>query len=296
MLKRCLELGVGRCLLWESVKSMERQPGLGLAVFPCTISKAISLLLEAKQAGNRRAVYLKSLAYYLRRFANGREEKPLADFSTAVIEAWLKQFPSASSRQTWLNRISTLFAFAVRRDLLQMNPCRKIERITIDHRPPSILAPAQVDLLLQIVPTICRPYLVLGLFAGIRPEELMKLAWSEIDLATKTVRVNQAKTRRRRIVPLEPRAAALLAACPLQRGPVSPSNVTVRRFKRLARHALKLEAWPKDVLRHTAASYLLALHKDVGRVAMMLGNSPNILMTHYHEPVNAADCAAFWKT
>ena len=32
-----------------------------------------------------------------------------------------------------------------------------------------ILTPAQADLLLKIAPTVCRPYLILGLFAGIRP-------------------------------------------------------------------------------------------------------------------------------
>ena len=78
--------------------------------------------------------------------------------------------------------------------------------------------------------------------------------------------------------------------------PGRPQGETFSRLDFAQRHALKLAAWPKDVLRHTAASYLLALHGDVGKVAMMLGNSPNILLTHYHEPVCETDCAAFWKT
>jgi hypothetical protein len=58
---------------------------------------------------------------------------------------------------------------------------------------------------------------------------------------------------------------------------------------------LNLKIWPTDLLRHTAASYLLALHKDAGKVANMLGNSPQILLSHYHDPVTEADCKAFWQ-
>ena len=251
-------------------------------------------MLNAKRAGNRKAVYLASLKYYLTRFAAGREPLPLAEFTTADVENFLKQFKSAATRQTWLNRISTLFAFAVRREFLLKNPCGKIERITVDRRAPKILTPAQAEVLLRLAPTVCRPYVILGMFAGIRPDELLRLQWADVDLTTRTVTVNDAKTRRRRIVPLEPRAVALLAGCPLQHGPVAPSNSTVRRFKRTARAGLGLAAWPSDLLRHTAASYLLALHGDAGKVATMLGNSSSVLLAHYHEPVKNGDCAEFW--
>ena len=274
------------------------QPGLSPGGFgeAITITDAISQLLAAKTAENLRPVYLKSLGYYLKRFAEGRQKKPLADFTTADVEAWLNLFKKAGTRKTWFNRLSGLFGFGVRRELIAKNPCTKIGRIRIDNLPPSIFSPAQAELLLEIAPENCRAYLILGMFAGIRPDEITGIDWSEVDLKTKTVRVNKAKTRLRRIVPLQPRAVELLDQCKNKTGLVSAGNQTVRRFKRDARIRLGFSEWPKDVLRHTAASYLLALLGDVGKVAMMLGNSPNILLTHYHEPVNAADCALFWKT
>ena len=66
---------------------------------------------------------------------------------------------------------------------------------------------------------------------------------------------------------------------------MSPSLSTLRQFKLRACAALGLSRWPQDLLRHTAASYLLALHGDAGKVATMLGNSSSVLLTHYHEPV-----------
>jgi integrase len=142
---------------------------------------------------------------------------------------------------------------------------------------------------------IGRPYLILGMYAGIRPEELMRLDWSAVDLVTKTVKVD-GKTRRRRIVPLEPKAVNLLASFPLRTGPIATSYSIVRRIKHKAAAILGFKDWPHDVLRHTAASYLLALYGDAGKVSTMLGNSSAILLTHYHEPVSKADCERFWAT
>jgi len=280
------------CLLLETAKRLQ-QPSLRGFPFGLTVSQCIAELIAAKRAGNRREVYLKSLSHYLTRFARNRELVPVADVTTEDIEAWLIQFPLPYSRQTWLNRISTLFSFAVRRGHCDKNPCDRIERVTIDRKPPKILTPAEAETLLRMVPNVCRPYLILGMFAGIRPDELMRLAWDDVDLETKTVKVD-GKTRRRRIVPLELKTVALLAACPLRRGSIAPSAGVVRSFKRAARAVLGWLAWPKDVLRHTAASYLLAAHKDAGKVALWLGNSEKILMSHYHEPVRNDDSGRFW--
>lgn len=253
-------------------------------------------MLAAKRAANRREVYVKSLQRYLERFGTGRTGQEIGSFTSKEIEDWVAQFRSAHSRQTWLNRINTLFAFAVRRGYLEKNPCDRIERITIDHKPPVILTVEQANILLSICPASCKPWLVLTLFAGVRPDgEAMKLKWADVNLETKTVKINFPKVRRhRRIVPLEPRAVSLLGKISERGENVSPSNSTVRRFKRSARSALGFTKWPQDVLRHTAASYLLALHKDAGKVAHMLGNSAAILLTHYHEPVTQLDMERFW--
>lgn len=297
MLQHCTR--ENRCLLLQTVSLYQPGSQQGeLAGFGEVVSlgNAVAQLLAAKRAANRRVVYLKSLAHYLNRFAAGREALPLADLSSSLIESWLAQFSAPYSRQTWLNRISTLCAFAVRRGWLAQNPCARVERVTVDHRPPLVLTPGESQRLLAACPAVCRPWLVLALFAGVRPDgELLKLQWAEVDLETATVAINFPKVRKqRRVVPLEPAAVAWLRAHPLRRGALSPSQSTLRRFKKRARAVLGLAVWPADVLRHTAASYLLALHGDAGKVALRLGNSANVLLTHYHNPVRAEACAAFW--
>lgn len=118
-----------------------------------------------------------------------------------------------------------------------------------------------------------RAHVILGLFAEIRPGELLPLTWDTLCLETATGRVDLAKTCRRCIVPFEPCAAALLSALPGKSGNHTPPIGVVRHFKRRAGKVLGFSLWPSDLLRHTAASYLIALHSDAGKVSARLGNS-----------------------
>lgn len=261
-----------------------------------SLGNAIEQVLTAKRTAGLREKYIHGLRLYLKQFARGREGVPLASIGIKEVETWFtERSEKPATRASNMGRLSALFSYHVRRENIPANPCDKLERMTIDRKAPVVLSPEQADTLLATVPRHCKGYLILGLFVGIRPDEIMKLTWDDVCLDTKTVRVNSAKTRRRRIAPLEPRAVSLLAACPDKVGKIAPSNSTVRRFKRAAAAALGLAGWPQDLLRHTAASYLLALHGDAGKVATRLGNSSSILLTHYHEPVKNADCSKFWK-
>ena len=238
MLHECLSKG--RCLLLEYSKQF--QPGskkelpncqqLGLAVFgeSLTLGDAIDQCIAAKRAANLRSRYTDSLANYLHQYSKGREQTELSSVTTADVEKWMANYPCAATRQSWLNRLSSLFSWAVRRGHISANPTVRIERVRVDRCPPRILTTEEAEMLIKIVPSISLPYLILGLYAGIRPEEITRLDWKAIDLKTGTVAVD-GKTRRRRIVTLEPKALALLKGCPLQTGNVAPSASTLRRFK-----------------------------------------------------------------
>lgn len=258
---------------------------------PVNTKEVIEQLVTAKRASNRREIYVKSLGKYCSRF--GKKFPDLRKVGLAEIESWLSQFQSAASRQTWLNRLSTMFSFAVKRGLLMMNPCERIDRITIDRKDPVVLTVEQAKALLASCPDHVRAYLALAMFAGVRPDEIMRMTWGEIDLETKTARVN-GKTRRRRIVPLEPVAADMLRACPEKSGNVAPSRSTVRRWIRKARELIGGK-WDADILRHSAASYLLAKYEDAGKVAMWLGNSPQVLLTRYNNPRTKEEAEKFWS-
>lgn len=116
----------------------------------------------------------------------------------------------------------------------------------------------------------------LGLFAGIRPAEQNWRGWETIDLERAIVTVDTAasKLRQRRIVNLEPVAVEWLrlgrdaAQLPLR-------NLTRQTWLRRLLPVLGFEKWPMDLLRHTAASYLLDKYEDTWQVALVCSQKPS---------------------
>jgi integrase len=262
-----------------------------------SLKTAIDALIVAKSMANLRPHYIKSLRAYLGQFSRGRESSPVASVDVFTIESWFSSRSEAlATMASNIGRLSALFAFCERRGWISRNPCRLLERPRVDRPPPKILTPDQVAKLMNAVATR-RPHMVpffaLATYAGIRPDELARIGWQAVDLDRAIVTVDAAasKVRRRRLVPLEPIAVQLLRE---HRGRLPVSRATRRRYQSFACAVLGLDEWPQDILRHTAASYLLALHQDAGKVALRLGNSPGILLRHYQELVPANDSRRFW--
>lgn len=262
------------------------------------LNHAITECINAKRFANLRPVYVIELERYLGAFRTFLGDRPIASVRPKHIEAWLnKPEWSAGTRATGINRLSALFSFALRRGYVKSNPVARIERVRLEYKPPHILSPEEADklltLTLKFVPSMLG-HIVLGMFAGIRPAELDKLTFTDVDMDRGIVRIDAAtsKVRRRRFVELEPKAIHWLKAVDCK-GSVTPRQK--RRKLRTLTAAMGWTCWPKDVLRHTAASYLLAKYRDSALVADKLGNSPSILLRHYRELVTSESAAAFWN-
>jgi len=262
------------------------------------IGAVIEECVESKRFSNRRPRYIDELARLLRRFCSDLEDLPLSFFTARDIENWLAaNTATPGSRKTAINRLSALFSFARRRGYVEANPLARIEQVSIEARPPRIFSPNDADRFMntvRIVAPSLLPDAVLGLYAGIRSAELERLDWSCIDLDRGLVRIDAAasKVRRRRLVPLEPKAKLLLDG--LQGMPIAVRHYRKLHPRRRIAEAMEWPEIPHNILRHSAASYLLALHRDAGKVALMLGNSPGILLSVYYELVSPDDCAKFW--
>jgi integrase len=259
------------------------------------LNEAIAELVRAKTTANRRAAYVASLEQYLRRWSKGQEAKPVAAVKLDEIDAFLNGLPSLSSRATAINRLSTLFSFAVRRGWRLDNPCERVERPHIENGKPAILtideAKKALDFTRRKMPRFL-PWLALTLLAGVRPEEADRLTWKDVDLdrGVATIDAAASKVRARRNVHLKPAAVAWLRLG----GTLPLPHVTRRRCIRKLRVMFKWDAWRKDVLRHSAASYWLASDQNAAKVALELGNSPVVLFKHYRELVSDEQAKAFW--
>jgi integrase/recombinase XerD len=261
------------------------------AVIAVPLKRAINETLQAKSSGGRRPRYVTSLRQYLAQFARGREETPVHEIDSDTIREWFSTRREAPATQAAnLGRLGALFALCFRRGYIDDNPVLRVDKPFIEAKPPKILSLKACGRML--VYTMRRQpdllaWLSLALLAGLRPEEADKIPWSAIDLQRGEVRVDAAasKVRTRRIVPLSLAAVSWLRMARQLDARLPISRSTRRRRIRQLREAMGFQAWPQDILRHTAASYLLAKHGDAGKVANMLGNSASILGRHYKELV-----------
>lgn len=266
-----------------------------------TIAEAVAECVLAKRTNARRKRYVDALESYLNQFASKQGPVMVHAVTTAAIESWFAERGESMLNGGKLKMLSMLFEFCQKRGYCRSNPCDPVERPRATRCCPSVLTAAESKRLLDT----CRSqkfsrllgYVTLCLFAGVRPEECEKLDWSAVDLANKRVVIGSevAKTNRRRITDLSDNAVAWLSLVPNRTGPVCPIPTWgrlrwVRRLRRVA--GIK---WGQDILRHTAASNMMARDQDAARVADQLGNSPQILLTHYRAVVTPEESAAFWS-
>jgi len=179
---------------------------------------------------------------------------------------------------------------------LDHNPVDAIPHIHVDRAQPRILSVEEAKKCLEFARTRKRrflPYLVLSMMVGVRPYEIDRMTWDMIDLRRRLIRLPAeiTKDRRPRLIYPLPAAVAWLR----MGGDLPLPAITKRRALRRLRKILGFEAWPQDCFRHTAASYLVAHYQDAGRVALELGNSADVLLTHYRELVTKADAKRFWS-
>lgn len=263
------------------------------------LSQVISDCVAAKRLANCRPIYIAELKRYLSKFCDALADPPIDSVTVQDVERWLSRPDwSPGTKATGLNRLSALFSFAVRRGLIPSNPIDRIDRIKLERTPPQILSPEQARNMLVFVrnqiPSLL-PHVVIGMFAGVRPAEISKLTFSDVDFDRRIIRVDAAssKVRRRRLIEVEPVAFEWLAGFRGVTGPINPKQ-TRRKLRRL-RKLMGWHKWPKDILRHSYGSYAMAKYRDAAKVADWMGNSVGVLHRHYRELVSADDCAAFWS-
>jgi integrase/recombinase XerD len=147
------------------------------------------------------------------------------------------------------------------------------------------------------------PFLVLGFFTGIRPEEIRLMRWSDIDIVSKaiTIRPEVSKTRKRRFPELSDNAVQWLEAYRNAGGRMDGAIVHIGEDALFAhrqknRTAAGVTHWPNSTMRHSFCSYWLAKHKDVNRLVLLSGHdSPDTMWENYHRGVTEAEAEKYWS-
>jgi integrase len=277
-----------------------------------SIAEAFDAFERHKSAQGLRHRSLKSVLPEIRRFMiQVGSGQSLGSITLAHISEYLMlQASSPGTHNTKRKHLCTFFNFCVAHDWIIKNPVDKVVRKkeTIEVH---VATPDQVErLLLRTFDCLSEPaassmraYLALAVFAGIRPEEIHRLNWRDINLEQSVVYISKAtsKTNDDREVPILPNCKAWLTTCVHRTGPVAPSTSFATRLLKL-REACGIETWrkpgtpwPHDVLRHTFGSSWLAIHKNRPLLAEIMGNSVNIITRHYKRTLSVAQAQALFS-
>jgi integrase len=177
------------------------------------------------------------------------------------------------------------------------NPMPKSNRVKIDQRDPEIMPLGTVHRLLDVASSYkdgrCLPYFTLGLFCALRPDEMDRITWRNIDLDDRIVTLGAdiAKTRSKRHVEISDNAIEWLRPHALKKTEIGIGRYDFDAVRKLA----GLKKWGVDILRHTAISHHLTAHQHEGKTALWAGNSPTIIQKHYKGLVKRQDAEAFWN-
>ena len=155
-----------------------------------------------------------------------------------------------------------------------------------------IYTPKELGVMLTGIEEKFLPLVALGAFAGLRTAEIHRLEWQDIDFHGGQIVVgkSKAKTGRRRIVPILPALKAWLEPHAKTTGPMIPQysgDAPLLRAFRQALEPLKIDL-VYNGLRHSYASYRLAIVQRADQVAFEMGSSPRKLVQNYRELVTPA--------
>lgn len=245
------------------------------------VPAVVDQMIKAKETAGLSERYIRSLRSHLRRFAAAFSTN-ISSVTTGLIDQWLESLSiGPRARNNVRLSVVTLFKFARAQGYLPKGEATEADA-TMKSKDLGgridIFTPEELTDLLEAAGAEERLYIALGAFTGIRSAELLRLEWSDVNFKRGhiTVSARKSKTATRRLVPIAPNLNEWLAP---YRGAVG--KVIVVRASRRAR--LIPEHWPNNVLRHSYATYRLAVTHDAARVALEMGNSPNMLFRNYLE-------------
>lgn len=284
--------------MYELAKFYAEHRGLNLPMR--TVREAVDEMIAAKRKEGLSARHTKDLENRLERFAADMQVQ-IASLTAPTISAWLRGLGlSARSQNNFRTAVQTLVTFAKscgylprRWDELELVPTVKDRDGKIE-----IFAPEEIANLLKEATTPKRrkllAFVAIGAFAGLRSAELERLTWPKVNLKTGyiTIDTTVAKTNSRRIVPIQPNLKAWLAPLVQKQGKVCVYGNVTNELMKLAR-AAGVE-WKQNALRHSYASYRLAIVQDAPKVALEMGNSPKMIQQHYRQLVTPEDGATWF--
>ncbi len=298
------EAGLTQLPREELIASLRRVMRAGVARIresenTVTFEHAVQASLEARR--HRRPSTLADLRSYTGRMVRHEHwgSMPLRAISAVQCREMLKRLfghsPHVFRKAQAI--LHSIFAYGRRQQWCDANPADAVERPPLHEQRIEILTPPQIKSLMRAcdAPEFTRmaPSVKLMLWCGIRPGEVQRLRWKDIDAREGVVYIDpsHSKTGGARAVPLRGAAKMLSAQPAEEEGRIAPTNWA--RLWRRVRLRAGLRTWQQDALRHTFASLHLKYFHNPPQLQEEMGHRDSrLLRTRYLNMRNLSSSTA----
>lgn len=275
-----------------------------------SVSEVVEEFVAMKQSDGLSERYVEDVTWRLRRFAKDFQVN-IEHVTTRDLDAWLRKLTTGLvTRDNFRKHIVTLFNFARRQGYLPRDretEARWLEKPKIRSKPIEIFSPQELSELIAAAEGQVKLAIVIGSFTGIRSAELLRLKWENFNWGEEVIDigVDQTKTASRRLVPILPTLVEWIKPHAKPYGQVLNYSLPVCLAEAFATTAMKATKargenlpplkWKQNGLRHSYASYRLAITNDAAQVSLEMGNSPQKLFKNYRKVVTRSQAVAWFN-
>ena len=287
---RCIAAGVAELKKQERTVSFE---------------KAVAFALEARRERRVRTVY--DFRYFTRRFMKrcpGLTKRRVRSITAQECAGYIEQaFDTPRQRQKARLILSGVFGSAVKRGWCDTNPVARVEAPRVVEQQVPILTPQEIEQLTSKAETYqggsCAAAVGMMLYAGIRPHEVARLSWAQVDLQERAIYILpcHSKTGGARRVTIHKPLLRILRAHRRADGERICPATWLQHWRELRRAAGwgGDKPWPQDALRHTFASYHLSYFRSFAELQLEIGHrDATLLRTRYVDQRGVRNAQRFW--
>ena len=201
-----------------------------------------------------------------------------SELSVSECEEWINAaFHTDSQFNKARAMLHGLFEFALRREWCDKNPIKRIERKKVIEREIQPLKLSETKRLIKTAQNESSEYAIVAallVYAGIRPREVRRLTWRDIDTEEKTITVRSqcSKTGGVRQVEIPPVLNRLLITHKSESSSYICPMDWQRRWRKIRDNSGFRGRWVQDVLRHTYASFHAKNYADLPRLQLNMGH------------------------
>lgn len=185
----------------------------------------------------------------------------------------------ASSINRELNTLRKVFSLAVDNELIEKNPCSKLDNLRIENPPERFLQKdEEIQLLKACTPTM-QSIIKTAIYSGLRKNELLSLKWIDVNFRENYLIARETKNNTTREVPLCEPIIKILKDIPKIGEYVFTSPRTREKYKDVYSNFSRAVIRSKiphitfHQLRHTTASRLNELGVDIVTIQEILGHA-----------------------